>query len=56
MKLLEAIRRLRNNFFHGGKVPIESRDIELIAQSQQVLESALEKLPSVKAAFYQGVY
>jgi hypothetical protein len=56
IELLEAIRRTRNNLFHGGKVPIEGRDIELIFQSQYVLESALEKRPRVKAAFYEGFY
>lgn len=52
--LFEYIRRVRNNLFHGGKVPggLDPRDKDLIEAAQYVLEQALEKAPSaVQEAF-----
>ena len=37
--LLETVQRIRNNLFHGEKVPRNERDLELIKASVFVLES-----------------
>lgn len=50
--LFEYIRRVRNNLFHGGKVPFDSdRDVKLINAALFVLEEALKKSTKVKEAF-----
>ncbi|CAA6604569.1 hypothetical protein MTBLM1_30162 [Rhodospirillaceae bacterium LM-1] len=52
--LFVYIRRIRNNLFHGGKVPggLDVRDKELINAAQYVLEQALENAPKeVQDAF-----
>ena len=51
-KLFEYIRCIRNNLFHGGKVPFDSdRDVKLINAALFVLEEALKKSTKVKEAF-----
>jgi hypothetical protein len=41
--LVEALKTLRNNLFHGGKsIPLESRDQELIPAGLRVIELMLE--------------
>ncbi len=57
--LFDAIRRARNNLFHGGKfqsgaVEDIARDKTLLCQARKVLELALEARASVKAHFEEG--
>ena len=54
--LFLAVRRVRNNLFHGGKYPQgqlddTSRNEKLLLQAKSVLERALEKSPEVKRFF-----
>ncbi len=54
--LFLAVRRVRNNLFHGGKYPQgqlddTSRNEKLLLQAKSVLERALEKSPKVKRFF-----
>ncbi|MBF0167808.1 MAG: helix-turn-helix domain-containing protein [Alphaproteobacteria bacterium] len=52
-KLFEYVRRVRNNLFHGGKVPFDSdRDVKLINAALFVLEEALKKSTKVNEAFH----
>ena len=55
-ELFVAVRRVRNNLFHGGKYPQgqlddTSRNEKLLLQAKSVLERALEKSPKVKSCF-----
>jgi hypothetical protein len=53
-RLLEYVRRVRNNLFHGGKAPgvLDERDKKLIKAAQFVLEKAYNNAPeAVKSAF-----
>jgi hypothetical protein len=57
--LFLAVRRVRNNLFHGGKlpqpigpIPDVSRDQKLLAQTLGVLQFALEKSPHLKELFW----
>jgi hypothetical protein len=55
--LIDAVKRVRNNLFHGSKYPIDlERDISLINHATIVLKHLLE-LPSaskVKRHYYEG--
>lgn len=60
--LFVAIRRVRNNLFHGGKFPQPigplakvSRDRKLLAQPLAVLQFALEKSTDLKDLFWGGL-
>jgi hypothetical protein len=58
--LLVAVRRLRNNLFHGGKFPSGAlpvgnpdRDDRLIGEAIEILKMALARCKSVKTAFFE---
>ena len=55
-QVIEAIKRLRNNLFHGGKeneaAEEQARSDELLALALEVLEKALDADPKVKDAFW----
>lgn len=52
-RLFVYVRRVRNNLFHGGKVPFDThRDTELILSALKILQLALERAPQeVRDAF-----
>lgn len=55
-QLFDAVCRVRNNLFHGGKYPHSfvddtSRDQNLLLGAMKVLERALEQCPNVKMYF-----
>lgn len=55
--LLEAVRRVRNNLFHGGKENPErwpGHDTALITVSLEVLQVAADAEPAVRRRFYNG--
>ncbi|MDE2166090.1 MAG: hypothetical protein KGJ66_07110 [Alphaproteobacteria bacterium] len=59
-ELFAAIRRVRNNLFHGGKFAAPTyvlagteRERNLLGESRAVLERALDKCPSVKGTFLE---
>ena len=61
-ELLEAVRRIRNNQFHGGKsghpddAPEDrQRREKLIAEAQWVIELILRRMPIIRASF-EGRY
>lgn len=43
VELFRMIRRVRNNLFHGGKVPYRDRDDELVRSSLSILRAVVEK-------------
>jgi hypothetical protein len=50
--LFEAVRRLRNNLFHGAKFPPEpARDRQLLTEALMILEFALTKSRAVCEIF-----
>jgi|SRR5208283_1038755 len=59
--LFDAVRRVRNNLFHGGKypepnggvIPDPARDAKLLSQAREVLEMALKKSAKVQRAFWE---
>jgi hypothetical protein len=54
--LLEEIRTVRNNLFHGGKFASEpSRDRELLEHSIVILNAVLELDPDVMREFRDGL-
>lgn len=56
-QLLEAVRRVRNNLFHGGKEKPErwpGHDTALITVSLEVLQAAADAEPAVQRRFYNG--
>jgi hypothetical protein len=59
--LFVAVRRLRNNLFHGGKFPNSSlpvgnpdRDDRLISEAIEILKMALARCQSVKTKFFES--
>jgi hypothetical protein len=57
LELFRAIRRIRNNLFHGEKPLFNERDRQLVAAATFILERALEKchqdtIREVSAVFY----
>jgi len=55
--LTEYIKRVRNNLFHGGKIPFNAeRDIPLINHATTVLKHMLEleSASKVKKCYYEG--
>jgi hypothetical protein len=55
-RLLWAIRRVRNNLFHGGKFASEpSRDRKLLEHSIAILNAVLELDPEVSREFRDGL-
>ena len=58
--LLVAVRRVRNNLFHGGKFPglrisDPSRGRELISNAIVILDACLILDPSVRRKFLEGL-
>jgi hypothetical protein len=58
--LLTAVRRVRNNLFHGGKFPgfpisDPSRDKYLISNAIVILDACLSLDPSVSRQFFEGL-
>lgn len=49
--LVEAVKRVRNNLFHGGKSGADPRDDALCAAATLALSALLEADDSVRAAF-----
>lgn len=61
-ELLEAVRRVRNNQFHGGKSGHPDDDLndiarreKLVSEAQWIVERILCEMPSMKASF-EGRY
>lgn len=55
-ELFQAICRVRNNLFHGSKVPFnKKRDGDLIKASEFVLWKSLEQCATVKSKFCVSV-
>lgn len=57
--LFAAIRRVRNNLFHGGKYPLRpvdepSRDTQLLAESLRAISRALEVRPRLGTLYEQA--
>ncbi len=50
-ELCRMVRRVRNNLFHGGKVPYHDRDERLVRCSLEVLRALLEQNEMVAAEF-----
>lgn len=58
-QLFEAVRRVRNNLFHGDKPHMDGRDSDLIAASLFVLDAAFEAAqhnPLCNAVTYAFVF
>lgn len=58
--LIEAIKQVRNNLFHGGKYPLQlidesSRDKVLLEHSMTILRACLNCDNEVKAIFLDGL-
>jgi len=58
--LFLAVRRVRNNLFHGGKYPIRpepdmSRNQTLLREATRVLEIALDVSPDLHAFLYEPI-
>ena len=50
--VLRAVTNVRNNLFHGAKVPFDTnRDPELLRSSMKVIEAILKCCPSVRNHF-----
>jgi hypothetical protein len=57
-ELFVAVRRVRNNFLHGGKSGDpegDERNRKLVAEAQWIVEQALGVLPNVRA-YFEGRY
>ena len=59
-RLLELVRRIRNNLFHGGKFPEGpeddvSRDRKLLRSGITILRACLESSPTLMTPFLQGL-
>lgn len=50
----EALRRIRNNLFHGGKQPYDDRDKKLVEAGLEIIEGYLYINPQVRDAFLLG--
>lgn len=58
--LFLAVRRVRNNLFHGGKypsgpVPEASRDKELLEEATRILDLALNACSNIRGTFVDGL-
>ncbi len=51
VELLKMVRRVRNNLFHGGKVPYRERDERLVRYSLDILRAPLDRNPLIAAHF-----
>lgn len=52
--ICEALKRIRNNLFHGGKEPYTKRDERLVGAGLQIIEGFLSVHDDLKAAFLSG--
>ncbi len=51
--LIRAVKRVRNNLFHGGKrFPGSERDERLIRSATEVIDALIEANPVVTACYY----
>ncbi len=52
--ICEALRRIRNNLFHGGKQPYTDRDRQLVEAGLEIIEGYVQNSRRVQGAFKHG--
>ncbi len=52
--ICEALKRIRNNLFHGGKQPYKDRDRQLVEAGLEIIEGFLDINPCMRTAFCAG--